>query len=433
MAKAKAARQGKDSKYTHLIKQASECLNAYGVSHTSLTDVASRLGVSREALYYYVKDKEDLVFKCYLNSCSLLSNGLNLAVAEKEDAFEIIDAFVTNVLDERKDEFAAISEPYCLNSKQRSIIIESCFELKQRLAEIIEAGIASGKVRPCEPGVIALAILGMVSWVPTAQRWRSNISLSRQEIVQATREIISLGIAQNRQETVDYQWSQVTVSGMPTRNIFDSGALAAARKDAILAAASWMFNLKGFGATSLDEIAERIGVTKKVIYHNIGNKEKLLVSCYKRTFEFYERTIESLINLRDQPLKFICSATLIFTEAGMREDLALLVSVTGLDALPAPIMNEINDSSERLMDYYLNAFARAQKQGLIRQFNSRAVIASHASVFQWMPKWHELLTEEERKVTAKEIVDLVRIGLRPTAVQEASWAGDEAGKTTLLP
>jgi AcrR family transcriptional regulator len=406
-------RKGSNGKRAQLLDQASSTLNGFGVSHTSLSEIASKLNVSREALYYYVKDKEDLVFQCYQQSCRVLSDGLDTAQSEHAQAFEVLDAFISRVLSEDQPEFAALSEPHCLHPEQRNQILDSCVVLKERLAGVIQAGIEKGELRPCTPAVVALAILGLVFWVPTTQRWIANVSLSRQDILNATREIIRLGIAQNRSATISYQQSALDVAVMPFEQVFDAEALAAVRKDAILAAASWLFNLKGFGATSLDEIAERIGVTKKVIYHNIGNKETLLIACFRRSFGFYERTLQQFRALRDQPLTFICSATLCYATAGMREDIAPLVSVAGLDALPAEVQDEINASSVRMTNIYLEAFARAQAEGTMRAFNARAVIATQPALFQWLPKWRDLLSEQERAAVPMELAELIRIGLLP--------------------
>jgi AcrR family transcriptional regulator len=53
----------------------------------------------------------------------------------------------------------------------------------------------------------------------------------------------------------------------------------AAKRLALLVAAVRMFNEQGFGATSLDEVAASLGVTKPVIYHYLGNKDQVLFEC----------------------------------------------------------------------------------------------------------------------------------------------------------
>jgi AcrR family transcriptional regulator len=51
------------------------------------------------------------------------------------------------------------------------------------------------------------------------------------------------------------------------------------KRDAILLAAVRMFNERGFHATSLDDVAASLGVTKPVVYHYLGNKDQVLFEC----------------------------------------------------------------------------------------------------------------------------------------------------------
>ncbi|WP_374348828.1 TetR family transcriptional regulator [Phenylobacterium sp.] len=44
-----------------MLDEASRLLNAHGVSQTTLNDLAALRGVTRNALYYYFSDIEDLL------------------------------------------------------------------------------------------------------------------------------------------------------------------------------------------------------------------------------------------------------------------------------------------------------------------------------------------------------------------------------------
>jgi len=56
---------GRRSKRDAVLDRAAAHLNARGVSLASLSEVAKALGLTRAALYYYVEDRDDLVFQCY--------------------------------------------------------------------------------------------------------------------------------------------------------------------------------------------------------------------------------------------------------------------------------------------------------------------------------------------------------------------------------
>src|SRR3546814_13858542 len=43
-----------------------------------------------------------------------------------------------------------------------------------------------------------------------------------------------------------------------------------------------MFNARGFHATSLDDLAASLGISKPTIYHYLGNKDQVLLECLTR-------------------------------------------------------------------------------------------------------------------------------------------------------
>ena len=70
---------GVKSRREQLLDQAARELNSKGISMTSLTDVADKLGFSRASLYYYVEDREDLMFQVYLRSSEIMARRLGEA------------------------------------------------------------------------------------------------------------------------------------------------------------------------------------------------------------------------------------------------------------------------------------------------------------------------------------------------------------------
>src|SRR3546814_16031755 len=54
------------------------------------------------------------------------------------------------------------------------------------------------------------------------------------------------------------------------------------KREAVLKAAVEMFNARGFHATSLDDLAASLGISKPPIYHSLGNKDQVLLECLTR-------------------------------------------------------------------------------------------------------------------------------------------------------
>jgi len=57
------------------------------------------------------------------------------------------------------------------------------------------------------------------------------------------------------------------------------------KREAVLRTAVGLFNEKGFHATSLDDVAEALKVTKPTIYHYFSNKDEVLFECVRRGVE----------------------------------------------------------------------------------------------------------------------------------------------------
>ena len=53
------------------------------------------------------------------------------------------------------------------------------------------------------------------------------------------------------------------------------------KREAVLRAAAQVFNEKGYLATTLDEVANRLNVTKPTLYYYVNNKEEILYECVR--------------------------------------------------------------------------------------------------------------------------------------------------------
>ena len=58
-----------DVKLMAILAQASRLINLQGSSATTLTDVAREMGLAKTSVYHYVRNKEELIYRCYLASC----------------------------------------------------------------------------------------------------------------------------------------------------------------------------------------------------------------------------------------------------------------------------------------------------------------------------------------------------------------------------
>ncbi|TCO62515.1 TetR family transcriptional regulator [Actinocrispum wychmicini] len=71
------------------------------------------------------------------------------------------------------------------------------------------------------------------------------------------------------------------------------------REQQMMTVAEAVFAERGYAASSMDEIAERVGVSKPMLYEYFGSKEGLLVACIRQVrAELHDLTAEAVIDAR---------------------------------------------------------------------------------------------------------------------------------------
>ena len=107
---------------------------------TSLTDVADKLGFSRASLYYYVEDREDLMFQVYLRSSEIMARRLEEAAQSGSGTLQVLGNFISRTLDPAEPELAALSEIGLLDQAARETVLGVFEAVVARLASLLESG-----------------------------------------------------------------------------------------------------------------------------------------------------------------------------------------------------------------------------------------------------------------------------------------------------
>ena len=107
-----------------LFAEAAREINAMGAGGIVINDVAERVGLSRNALYYYVADRTDLVFGAYQRACEASADDLAAAAEASEDPRERLRILVEAQLAYERPPQAVLSDVDFLPPAQRSVIAE---------------------------------------------------------------------------------------------------------------------------------------------------------------------------------------------------------------------------------------------------------------------------------------------------------------------
>jgi AcrR family transcriptional regulator len=152
-----------------VLKVAAECFNEKGISGTSLKDVANKLNITDAALYYYVKNKEELVTLCYVRALDLGESALERAMAEGRNNLERLQLYIRYQIAEvcgERGPVAILSEIPALKPEHQQLIRTRSSAHTKRITQLLIDGMAEGSLFTSDPAITCSAILGAVNWIP---------------------------------------------------------------------------------------------------------------------------------------------------------------------------------------------------------------------------------------------------------------------------
>ncbi len=152
-----------------VLRTAARLFNAGGFDRTKLEDISAELGVSKRTLYYYVRNKEDILFQINKAAYESLEPALAACADERLSGLERIRIFLTAYARLLSDEFGAsivLNRHHVLDPDSQRVLREDWRRLDMLLRDLVRAGIADGSVAPCDPKHVAAALYGAFNWLP---------------------------------------------------------------------------------------------------------------------------------------------------------------------------------------------------------------------------------------------------------------------------
>jgi AcrR family transcriptional regulator len=85
-----------------------------------------------------------------------------------------------------------------------------------------------------------------------------------------------------------------SASPSPHQAFADRRRDPATKREAVLQTAAQLFIEKSYGRTSLNDVADRLKITKPALYHYFDNKEDILLECYRLGVGLIEETLNEI-------------------------------------------------------------------------------------------------------------------------------------------
>ena len=172
-----------DLKRDAVVRAAAQEFNVRGYHNTSLDDIASALGVTKPTVYYYVANKEQLLFECFREGLQRIREVVIATERSDRPARERLETVVRGYAEAIASEYGwcmVRAHEHDLGNDLGRQINSLKSEIDFGLRRLLREGVTDGSIGPCDPKIAAFAMAGALNWI--AYWYRESQPLTAAEV-----------------------------------------------------------------------------------------------------------------------------------------------------------------------------------------------------------------------------------------------------------
>jgi len=178
-----------------ILRSAAAAFGRLGYHGATVEQIAAALHMKKGNLYYYFRNKEDILFACHQYSLDrlheLLDETERSGLPPEDKLRRLIVSFVQTILDELHGTALFLDLEALSPSHLKKVILRRD-RFDRGIRGVLEEGMASGVFTRSDPKLLTFAILGAVNWIP---RWFDpRGSASSQEIADRFADYLIAGL-----------------------------------------------------------------------------------------------------------------------------------------------------------------------------------------------------------------------------------------------
>lgn len=174
----------------------------------------------------------------------------------------------------------------------------------------------------------------------------------------------------------------------------------------IYRAAATIFHEKGFHATSINEIAEAVNLTKAGLYYYIKGKQDLLFGIMKFAMDLLEQHVidraDREVDSETRLESIVRSHAQLITE----DSSALTILVNELEGLTLEHRAQIIGRQRGYLDFIRSTLEALRTEGKLRQVDSTLGAFAVLGMVLWISRWYRLDGRLDRKQVVEEMTQI---------------------------
>jgi AcrR family transcriptional regulator len=179
-----------------VIRTAARAFDERGYHNTSLDDIAAALGVSKPTIYYYVPNKEQLLFECFRAGLEPIRAALLRAEQAPGTSRDRLHGVIRDYALAIASEYGwcmVRAEHQDLGAELSAQVRALKGEIDRGIRQLLQAGIDDGSIAVADPKLAAFAIAGALNWI--GHWFRAGRTLSAEYVAETFVQFLERGLA----------------------------------------------------------------------------------------------------------------------------------------------------------------------------------------------------------------------------------------------
>ena len=379
----------------HILKAAQKIFFQKSLADSSISEIAGKAGVKDSIIYYYFKNKEDLLFYALADKLTDIKKDLILHMEGILDPAAKLSKMIWHYLSviEQSPGDTRILKDLLIEcrSNKNFYTHEGYYTLREYskfMGQIIQQGVDENLFRP---DINVILIQNLIFGLLDEQ---SLSCLASKEIETTLPDFTGI---------MDLVFTIISKDPAPSTKNNDN------KKKRIIKAAVQVFANKGYNTATMSEIARAANVGEGTVYFYFSNKEDLLFSIHKKQLRRMKNFIGEVFHIQ-HPIKklrrFIRLQFTVFMRNRNFLKVFLLDIKLNKNFYTSPLYKDYTD----YMSIIENILKEGQEQGIFRESIEPCLFRDlFVGVFTHLATKWTILEKEEPIDMLQEIEDVVAI------------------------
>ncbi len=148
-----------------VIRSAGQAFRRRGYHNASMKEIAASLGLTKAALYYYVKSKEEVLFECHI----MAYDGMDVILAQNSKAGLALDRletlftdFVTMLTTEG---VSVLTDVNSLGDEAKKEVLSRRGKIERKIIRLVRSGQKDGSIRAGDARLHVFFFMGALNWL----------------------------------------------------------------------------------------------------------------------------------------------------------------------------------------------------------------------------------------------------------------------------